>query len=193
MSLAPAPSGMDAGFRSHPEMFRLHLVAGCVHGDLRCHPGSLPVDSDSIQLLVARHALDLLDRESGIDDELVRVLAPGGTLFLFGMNKLSPWRLWTAFNAHEAVSRPRHQSLIRVQQKLARAGLQPVRRVFLGGVWPATGHVEGLGRSNRLEGAWGLVLAKRRSAVRAIPLRRHDKAMALGHGLAQVPSRRACL
>lgn len=193
LSLGPAPVSGQARLRSHPAMIQLHLGSDLVQGDFCCKPDALPIDSDSIQLLVARHALDLLEPECGIAEELARVLAPGGTLFLFGMNLLSPWRLWSALQAGTTASRPSIRSLVRVRQRFTRASLQPLRREFLGGNWPGLVKETKRGRGGHLDGAWVLVLTKQRSAVRPIPLRRRSNAMALGNRLAQVPSRRACL
>lgn len=193
LSLSPAEAGREGGFRSHPDLIRLHLADSGVEGDLRCRPDALPVESESIQLLVARHVLDLLEPDSGIVDELARVLAPGGSLFLFGMNALSPWRLWSAIHGRAADSRPRIRSLARIHGLCVGVGLHPVRRGFLGGTWPGRAGEAGAWKGGRLDGAWGLVLAKQRSAVRNLPQRRRSNAMALGPGLARMPSRRACL
>lgn len=193
LSLAPSPMAGETGIRSHPELIRLHFDEGCLLGDLRCQPDALPFDNDSIQLLIARHVLDLLEPASGISEELARVLAPGGTLCLFGMNALSPWRLWSALNAREAVCRPRTPRLGRVQRLFTRASLRHVRREFLGGTWPARADAVSVGNGGRLDGAWVLVLTKQRSDMRVVPMRRRPAAMALGRGLAQMPSRRACL
>ncbi|MEZ5463078.1 class I SAM-dependent methyltransferase [Dokdonella sp.] len=194
VSLAPSAMAEEAGIRSHPSMIRLHFGEGCLRGDLRCQPDALPIESDSIQLLIARHVLDLLDPDSGVEQELARVLAPGGTLCVFGMNALSPWRIWTALGARDASPRPRMRSLGRVQRVFTRASLRPVKRGFLGGAWPAVAaDAANVGCGGRLDGAWILVLTKQRSEVRVIPLRRRASGMALGRGLVQMPSRRACL
>ncbi|MGB0134723.1 class I SAM-dependent methyltransferase [Dokdonella sp.] len=193
LSLRPSASGAETALRSHPEMIRLQIAEGIVSGDLRCRPDALPLDNDSVQLVVARHVLDLLDPQSGVAGELARILAPGGTLFLFGMNMLSPWRVWSAFTGGEVSSMPRFRSVLRVQREFSRAGLQPLRREFLGGIWPDATDESGFVTGSRLHGAWMLALSKQRSAGRVIPLRPRNSALSLGRGFAQMPSRRACL
>lgn len=193
LSLRPTSSAAETKLRSHPEMIRLQVGEGVLSGDLRCQPSALPFDNDSVQLLVARHVLDLLDPDGGIAGEFARVLAPGGMLFVFGLNMLSPWHLWTELNRTEVTARPRFRSLLRVQRTFAKASLQAVRREFLGGMWPQAASQPGFRLGGRLHGAWVLALAKQRSGGRVIPLRRRNNALSLGHGLAQMPSRRACL
>ncbi len=60
-------------------------------GDLVCEPEALPFDADSIDLLVAAHALEYSDDPHAFLREAERVLVPEGHLIVVGID---PWTLW---------------------------------------------------------------------------------------------------
>jgi SAM-dependent methyltransferase len=192
LSIGPAPLADHSGFASHPEWTRLHLQGDDLVGDLRCSPAALPFENDSLQLIVARHIGDALDPGSGIEAELARILAPGGVLFLFGLNPLSPWRFWLSRQARQGWRLPGRCSAARMRETLAALRLEIARREFLGGAWPMT---DGPAAERPATGAiwhaaWLLAARKQRTGMRPIPLSPGMRRAPLNHGLAQSPSQR---
>jgi len=67
-------------------------VPGRWGGDIICAL-PLPLPSEVFGTIVAQHVLRLNAPECTMElAELARLLVPGGTLWLFGLNPLSPWR-----------------------------------------------------------------------------------------------------
>ncbi|MBX3696357.1 MAG: methyltransferase domain-containing protein [Dokdonella sp.] len=190
----PLAAVRTSAISSHPEWTRLHLQGDGLGGDLRCSPDSLPFESDSMQLIVARHVGDMLDPGSGIEAELARVLAPGGMLLLFGLNPLSPWRFWLSRQVRQGWRLPGYRSAGRMRRTLDDCKLSVVGREFLGGAWPKR-PLQTSPAGERLagaiwEGAWLLAARKQRLGMHPIPLRAGRRRVPINHGLAQSPSRR---
>ena len=149
----------------------LHVDAGGLAGDVACEANALPWAAASFDLVIVRHATDLL-AGVGLEAELARVLAPGGTLLLAGLNPLSPWRLWWSrpIRAHErlvSLAAPGMRS------RLGALGLAVTRDGYLGGSWPRSESAIDIGwrKGARWHGAWMLRADKQAIAVRPRPLR----------------------
>lgn len=133
-------------------------------GDVRCGL-PLPLPSESLGAIVAQH-LCVVDVDQWLD-ECTRVLAPGGRIWLFTLNPLSPYRLhWRG----QAMSRWRPE---RWRRALRRAGLHCPAQAqrFLGPTWKL--HDIGHAAADRLP--WRAVClfeAEKRGAapVRPVPL-----------------------
>lgn len=194
LSIAPLPAGREHRISSHPQRVNLHVDDNSLVGDLRCSPDALPLESASLQLIVVRHAVDMLDHDSGIEAELARVLAPGGALMLFGLNPMSPWRFWWSRRARHGMRLPHCRYASRMRRVLSGCNLTPARSEFLGGSWPASGTAERLTDEQTggaaWHGAWLLVARKYREGMRPIPLRAGTNKVAMNRGLVQSPSRR---
>lgn len=64
-------------------------------GDLRCGPG-LALASESVGTVVLQHVAEVHEGWPAWLEECTRVLVPGGRLWIFALNPLSPYRLrWT--------------------------------------------------------------------------------------------------
>lgn len=190
----PLAAARTSAISSHPEWTRLYLQGDGFGGDLRCSPDSLPFESDSMQLIVARHVGDMLDPGSGLEAELARVLAPGGMLLLFGLNPLSPWRFWLSRQVRQGWRLPGYRSPGRMRRTLDDCKLSIVAREFLGGAWPNLTLQTPLPEDRRMgavwEGAWLLAARKQRLGMHPIPLRSGRRRVPINQGLAQSPSRR---
>lgn len=57
-------------------------------------PSELPLASDSVDVLVLHHTLDVTRHPQQVLRESVRVLRPGGTLLLVGFDPIGRWRYW---------------------------------------------------------------------------------------------------
>lgn len=195
LSIDPAAVRQHSRLSGHPDWIRLHLQGDGLAGDLCCLPHSLPFENDSLQLIVARHVGDALYPGSGIEAELARILAPGGVLYLFGLNPLSPWRFWLSHQTRMGRRLPGLCSAGRMRRILADHNLAVARGEFLGGAWPKTaadGSVAEWPASGAIwHGAWLLAARKQRVGMHPIPLRSGRRRVPLNQGLAQSPSRRA--
>ena len=58
------------------------------------HPDQLPLATDSIDLVVIRHGLDISHNPHQLLREVARIIAPGGRVIIAGFNPLSSWGLW---------------------------------------------------------------------------------------------------
>lgn len=137
LRLAPIPGLPVGGNRS----LDLHPGRRGFDGALRCHL-PLPVASDALGVVVLQHVADLSDWRDLLD-ECVRVLVPGGRLWLFALNPLAPYRWrWSGTG-------PRGAEPITWRRRLRAAGLvpDPVSQ-GLGPRWrvaPASGPQDGAG------------------------------------------------
>ena len=86
LRLAPAP-GVSDGERC----LDLHLDGSRFEGSLRCGL-PLPLASESLGTVVLQHVADYPIDRSALLAECVRVLVPGGRLWLFALNPLAPYR-----------------------------------------------------------------------------------------------------
>lgn len=173
LSIAATAGGAQARLPGRPGSACLHVEGEVLDGDARCEADALPWAAASFDLVVVRHATDLLS-DRGLECELARVLAPGGTLLLFGLNPLSPWRLWWSRQAGADEPRPRSLGPARMRERIDALGLDVARPRWLGGAWPGTQASPAAppGDGARWHGAWLLRADKRAAAVRPLPLRR---------------------
>jgi hypothetical protein len=192
LSIAPeAMLGVHERLLStHAHLTRIYPRGSELIGDLRCSPTSLPIESESLQLVVARHVFDISGLDCGIGDEMVRVLAPGGLLVVFGFNPLSSWRIWWLRQALQGMQLPDWCSADQVRRRLSTHGCLSGCREFLGGAWPSTSASIGQAQGRRWHGAWSLTARKERAASRPVHLRPRRSRVAIDPGLAQSPARR---
>jgi SAM-dependent methyltransferase len=63
----------------------------------------LPLESDSIDVILIHHALDFTENSHRLLREVTRVLRPGGRLIIVGFNLWSYWGLWKLFKSRANV------------------------------------------------------------------------------------------
>lgn len=194
LSIAPLPSQHRAPAGTRQPISRLHVVGEKLEGDQRCAADALPWPSASFQLVVARHVVDALPPDSGIEKELGRVLAPGGVLLMTGLNPLSPWRFWWSRRWRDGVRMPVICSPAHMLCKLEDHGLSLLDRQFVGGAWPRRAAVidDIDGPGSRWDGAWVLVTQKQSAAVRPIRLRARAPQARFEHAWAPSSRGRLC-
>ncbi|MDR6842280.1 hypothetical protein [Pseudoxanthomonas sacheonensis] len=100
-------------------------------GSLQCGL-PLPLPNESIDNLILQHALD--DDREGLLEEGVRVLAPGGRLYLFVLNPWSPYRARWRSSGLQA------RDVQDWRRRLRQLGLQPCggEVSYLGPLWRMT-------------------------------------------------------
>lgn len=168
-----APDGADeAATRGCGRGLRLRPCASGWDGDVRCGL-PLPLASESIAAVVVQHAARAGDC-AALFDECQRVLVPGGRLWLFALNPLSPYR-WRWKGQGLRASEP----------------LPWRRRLRAAGLWPDPVS-QGIGPSWRpvvdpelrpgagLRAAWMLRAEKRSIPMTAV---RSRKALRIGAGV----------
>jgi SAM-dependent methyltransferase len=135
----------------------LHRLQDRFSGSLHCGL-PLPLPNESIGNLIVQHVLD--DGTDGLLDECVRVLEPGGRLWLFTLNPWSPYR------ARWRRSGLRACDVQRWRRTLRGLGLQPCAGevVYLGPVWRMASDT-GNSTSGRLRAVCLLEFEKRSAAL----------------------------
>ena len=88
--IAATAQGAGHGLPLPPRSVLLHRQGRQLAGALRCGQ-ALPLPSESVGNLIVQHAVD--DGGHALLEECVRVLQPGGRLWLFTLNPCSPYRL----------------------------------------------------------------------------------------------------
>lgn len=132
---------------------------GGYDGDLRCHL-PLPLPGESLQAIVLQHVAG--EDAAALLDECERVLMPGGKLWLFALNPVSPYRWrWR-----------RHAMVVRLpfgwRTLLQRSGLTCVDEVrYLGPVWRGG---SSRSRGPAALGAACLIAAEKRAAAPIGPI-----------------------
>lgn len=97
---------------------RLQPVPGGWRGDVRC-AAVLPLANESLATVVVQHASRSGPAASVLMAECARVLVPGGRLWLFALNPLSPYRWhWKGHGLQASEPMP-------WRRRLRAAGLQP--------------------------------------------------------------------
>ena len=97
---------------------RLTAVGAGWDGPVRCET-PLPLASESVATVVLQHAEHSGSRAATLVSECARVLVPGGRLWLYALNPVSPYRLrWSGWAV--AASEP-----MPWRRRLRDAGLQP--------------------------------------------------------------------
>jgi SAM-dependent methyltransferase len=136
-------------------------------GDLQAATDEpLPFVDDAFELVMLRHALEVVAEPSALLADAIRVLAPGGVLVLTGVHPLSgwaPWFYWRARGTRLVLQLP-----LRLGQIVQGGGLDIERTRRVGRFWPGTTATSSAGIS-----AWGggYVLIARKRHRAATPLR----------------------
>jgi hypothetical protein len=192
VSISPVASRSRIALPDRP-LIQMHLSGDVLDGDRRCSPAELPWENDSIQFLIVRHLTDCLSAASGFEEELARVLAPGGSLLLFGLNPLSTWRFWWARHARGGLRMSRSATSMTMRRVLEQAGLEAAQQEYMGGAWPSSTRSSPsiMRRGASWHGAWLLVAEKRRVGMRPIRIAEPANRISLNPSLAQATSRRA--
>ena len=110
-----APRG---GLAEGERCLDLHLADACFEGAVRCGL-PLPLASESLGAVILQHVADYPIDAAALLAECVRVLVPGGRLWLFALHPLAPYRWrWsgTGLRGVEPVT---------WRRRLRRAGLTP--------------------------------------------------------------------
>lgn len=113
----PPPQSMDGGICLSPTPGHAHSHERWT-GGMQCG-WPLPIASESMATVVAQHVGDRGGDRAAMIEECSRVLMPGGWLWLFALNPLTPYRRhWrgTGLGAIEPFAWRRH---------MRRAGLEP--------------------------------------------------------------------
>jgi SAM-dependent methyltransferase len=146
----------------------LRLEGGRLHGDVCASAEEpLPFVDDAFDLILLRHALELAPLPV---DEIVRMLAPGGTLVLTGINPLSGWTPWWLWRTRGSSTHARSPLQLSAHLRRAEVRVQRVQRV--GQVLPLVSSQPG-----RAQG-WlggGYVLVARKQGPASAPTRLRPK------------------
>ncbi|HEY0198872.1 MAG TPA: methyltransferase domain-containing protein [Rhodanobacter sp.] len=130
-------------------------------GELRAATGEpLPFVDDAFELILLRHALEVLPDSSAVLGEAVRMLAPGGLLVVTGVHPLSswaPWFHWNTRNRRHALHAP-----LRLRHSLQQAGIEIERSQRVGRLWPGSAQKD---THATLGGGYVLIARKRRRAI----------------------------
>jgi SAM-dependent methyltransferase len=155
---------------------RLRVDGDSYSGELRAATGeSLPFVDDAFELVLLRHALEVVTNASAVLEEAVRVLAPGGLLVVTGVHPISGWAPWFHWNTRD--DRHALHTPLRLRHSLQQAGVEIERLQRVGRLWPGSApkeaHAPLLGS---LGGGYVLIARKRRRAVsplrsKSVPMR----------------------
>lgn len=108
----------------------LHRSGRHLEGPIRCQDSELPICSDSLSLVYSLFMLEACDDPPALLAEVARVLKPEGTALVISLN---PWSL-----AHLRWFAPgRISSASSIERMAAEAGLELVRRQYVGPFWPS--------------------------------------------------------
>ena len=123
---------------------RFHVILG---GDLpkvsHCpvivaEDNLLPFPTDSVDILVLQHSLDISARPHQVLREAERILRPGGRLLLFGFNPVSSWGLRRMLSTPLGSVLPWQVRFMRRSQieRLVSSPQPCARNIEACGVWP---------------------------------------------------------
>jgi SAM-dependent methyltransferase len=147
-------------------------------GQVRCQDDELPVSTSSLSLVYALFVLETSPDPAALLQEISRSLKPEGVALL--MN-LIPWSMaqlrW--------LRPPRSTSGAWLDRLAQEAGLEVVRRHYIGPFWPsANGSISDRGGNGWLDGfrAASLSVLRRREAA-LTPLRKVSSAVSLRPGM----------
>jgi SAM-dependent methyltransferase len=147
-------------------------------GDVDCADPEFPIASASLSLIYALFVVEGAPNPAVLLHEFARMLKPEGNVLVLSLNPWSPAQLrW--------LKPPASSSSNRLEKLAQDAGLEVVRRQFLGPFWPASRPISfdprqrGLGDAFR---AARLTLLRRREAA-LTPLRKAAAAVSLRPGM----------
>lgn len=167
-------------------------------GNVICTSDLLPFTNESIAVLLIHHAGELVTDLERFTSELIRVLAPEGTIFILGTNPHSFWRPWLRWKTHNSPFQYHFQSLRQWRISLAREHIEIFQVRYLGPFFPRpkmhpkTVQKQGslpLRLFSGLRGSYLLLARKRRSILTPIKLSSQLKKTTLQPGLASSASR----
>ncbi|HVF34360.1 MAG TPA: hypothetical protein VND91_03445 [Candidatus Saccharimonadia bacterium] len=160
---------------------------GLLSGGLHARADALPLSDGSVRLLVLQHALDRRV-DPAVFGECVRVLATGGEIVVFGLNPISPWRPWLAWQTRSQRARPRPRMASRIAALFGQLGLGREDISWLGSSHPGAVGDDEASSSRRamFRAAYALTMKKPHDTV--IPLRPREIARALDLAPGLVPS-----
>lgn len=125
-SIAAELSGNMVG-----SVISLERRGGLLEGVVRCLDLELPISSSTLSLVYGLFALEGSAEPELLVQEIARVLQPEGTALMIGFNRWGLSRLrWRLRGARSGA----HANLGRIAGD---AGLEVVRRQYLGAVWPS--------------------------------------------------------
>ena len=153
-----AHSHQPLGVTSLGRGLQLHRCGAGYAGDLCCAL-PLPFATESLRAIVVEHAM--IEPTEAFLGECARVLMPGGQLYAFTLNGLSPYRVRWLGQAHSGVRPSRWRALVQ------HAGLHSLgRERYLGPVWRATAEA-----STNAAAPWRAVclLQAEKRALAAVP------------------------
>lgn len=150
----------------------------------------LPFVDDAFELVLVRHALELAPQPVALLDEIVRVLAPGGTLALTGIHPVGGWSAWLHWHARGRL--PALQMPWRLRGQLQRAGLMVEQVQRFSSVWPGAGAARE-NPASLLGGGYLLVARKRQRPVTLLRSRPPQMRVTAGGHLSPTARRGASL
>jgi SAM-dependent methyltransferase len=147
-------------------------------GDLDCLDSELPFANGSLSLVYALFVVEGARSPPSLLREFARVLKPEGVVMVLSLNPFSPAQLrW--------LKPPASSSAHRLERMAQEAGLEVVRRQFVGPFWPAGRPATGDPRQRSLVDAFRaarLTVLRRREAT-LTPLRKGAAAVSLRPGM----------
>jgi len=154
----------------HLRATRPHVEDGGFGGKVAAASDALPYESDAFQFIVVQHAADVLAAPEALVDELARVLAPGGTLVLTGINPVSGWTPWWLWRTRGSATHARSPLQLSAHLRRSDVRVQRVQRV--GQMLPLTSSQPG--KSTGWLGG-GYVLVARKQGPASAPTRLRPK------------------
>jgi len=147
-------------------------------GELECQDAEMPLASSSLSLIYALFVVEGAPSPPVLLREFARMLKPEGTVLVLSLNPWSPAQLrW--------LRPPASSSAHRLERQAQDAGLEVVRRQYLGPFWPGTRPLRFDPRQRGLLDAFRaarLTVMRRREAA-LTPLRKPAAAVSLRPGM----------
>jgi SAM-dependent methyltransferase len=135
---------------------------GAVHASMR---EPLPFVDDAFELVLLRHAVEIVPNVADLLMEVARVLVPGGLLVVTGLHPISGWAPWFRWNAR---GRGRAlQTPMFLRHALGQAGVDIERTQRVGQSWPGSAR-KADEHASLLGGGYLLIARKRRRAVSSL-------------------------
>lgn len=171
------PAELSGNMLGH--VVSLHREGAALSGQMRCLDAELPFASSSLSLVYSLFMLEDSPAPRALMAEFARVLKPEGVVMAISLNPWSPalLRSWSV--------PARGVSSASVARLASAAGLDVVRRRFLGPYWPSDADsFSDRGGNGWLDGfrAASLVVLRRREAG-LTPLRKVGAAVSLRPGM----------
>jgi SAM-dependent methyltransferase len=157
----------------------LHRVRNAFGGQLQCLDAELPISSGSLSLVYSLFILESSADPEALMQEIARSLKPEGVALIASLNPWSPARLrWLPRIGFGLATSS-------IERMAREAGLDLIRKQFLGPYWPTTSSsISDLGGNRWRDGfrAASLLVLRRREAG-LTPLRKASPAVSLRPGM----------